>query len=116
MKTLIKIFIIFTFILVLLLTGSFIYLKLYGKDLLTERIEEQIKRKVEFEEVSVSFPLTVHFKNLSIQDFGEVKEIAASLSLPYLLIKQIHLSRVRISNSHIRIVRKKGDPISLNEP
>jgi hypothetical protein len=99
-KTL-KILIILFVIVLLILTGAYAYLRVKGKDLVVQRIEEQLGRKISFEAVSFSYPLTMDVKGLSIEGYGSAKQTLFSLSLPHLFLGQVHFTSIEIIEPYV---------------
>lgn len=113
MKKFFRLFIILFIILAVLLTGGYVYLVVKGKDMIVSRLEKQLGKKVSFNSVSVAYPLTIKIDGITVEDYGTVKRGLFSLSLPYLLFKEIHFSRIEIIEPNIVIRSKKGEKIIL---
>ena len=99
-------------IIVLVLTSGYIYLIVKGKDLIVDRLEKQLGKKVSFSSVSVSYPLTIKINQLNVEGYGTAKQASFSLSLPYLLFKQVHFSQIEIIEPNFSINRQKGEKVS----
>ncbi len=95
MRLAIKIFIILTTFLAILLTGSYFYLRVRGKDLLVSSFNKQFHREIDFKEIHFSFPSTVRFRDLVIKGTGEAREVSLSLNLMGLFFQQVRISNVR---------------------
>jgi uncharacterized protein involved in outer membrane biogenesis len=108
MRIAIRILVILTIMLVVLLTGSYFYLRTNGKNLIIANIHKYLDREVDFKEFHVSYPLTVHIKDFNIKDLGGVKKLSMSLSLLGLLSRQVRISHLIIEQAHWRIVQDKG--------
>ncbi len=114
MKRLLHIFILISLCFLIALTGSYFYLKAKGKDIIIANIQEHFEKKIIFDKISVSFPLTLKVKNLSIEDLGAAKEVNCSLSLVPLLLKEIHFSSLEIIEPDIKLKKKKEEALGVN--
>lgn len=113
MKKFFRIFVILVIILAILLTGGYVYLVVKGKDMVVSRLQKQLGKKVSFSSVTVAYPLTIKINGITVEDYGTIKRALFSLSLPYLLFKEVHFSRIEIIEPNIVIRSKKGEKITL---
>ena len=74
MRKILRMLIIFFLAILILLTSAYFYLRLKGKDLIVQRIEQQLGRKVSFGSVLFSYPLTVKIGNLSVEGYGSAQQ------------------------------------------
>ncbi|MDD3374442.1 MAG: AsmA family protein [Candidatus Omnitrophica bacterium] len=113
MKRLILIFFILFIILFGLLLGGYFYLSANGKDIVIQKVEQQLNKKIVFDEIKVSFPLTLEIKNLKVEDIGSFEKITCSLNPVYFLLKQVYFPFVEIVNPNIEIHSKAKNSFSL---
>lgn len=109
MKKFFRIFAILFIIVAIVLTSGYVYLVVKGKDLIVARLEKQLGTKVSFGAVGVSYPLTIRIDQINIEGYGTAKRAFFSLSLPYLLFKEVHFSKIEVIEPNIVIRRQQGD-------
>lgn len=114
MKRLILIFIILLVFLFSLLVGGYFYLSANGKDIVIQKVEQQLKKRIIFDEIHVSFPLTLEVKNLKVEGIGSFEKIVCSLNPVYFLLKQIYFPVVEIVSPRIEIHQKIKDSFSFS--
>ena len=83
--------------------GGYFYLSTNGKDIVIQKVEQQLKKKIIFDEIHVSFPLTLEVKNLKVEGMGSFERVVCSLNPVYFLLRQIHFPVVEIINPIIEI-------------
>jgi len=108
MRRIVKIFIIFFIIILFVLTSAYFYLRVKGKDLVVQSIEQQLGKKISFGSVNFSYPLTVKIEQISVEGYGNAKEAIFSLSLPYLLLGEVHFGHIEVVEPYILLTRQ-GD-------
>lgn len=113
MKKIYKIGIILLVILFFVLTSAYVYLCFKGKDLVVQRLEQQIGRKVSFGVVSFSYPLVVKIKQLNVEGYGSAKQTIFSLNLFYLFLGEVHFANIEIIEPYILFTRQGDEKISL---
>lgn len=109
MKKFLRILAVLFIIVAIVLTSGYVYLIVKGKDLIVARLEKQLGTKVSFGAVGVSYPLTIRIDQINIEGYGTAKRALFSLSLPYLLFKEVHFSKIEIIEPNIAIRRQQGD-------
>lgn len=109
MKKIVKILIILCILMLCAFTSAYFYLRVKGKDLIVQNIEQHIGKKVSFGAVRFSYPLTVKIENISVEGYGSAKEAVFSLSLPYLFVGKVHFVQISIIEPFILINRQSGE-------
>lgn len=113
MNKIYRIFIILFIVIFFVLTSAYVYLCFKGKDLVVQRLEQQIGRKVSFGAVSFSYPLVVKIKQLSVEGYGSAKQAIFSLNFFYLFLGEVHFDHVEIVEPYILFTRQGNEKISL---
>ena len=72
------------------LIASYIFLRINGKAIVTEKLSEALHRKVTMTDIRLSFPLGLYIKNFQIQDCLSTREA------------RVNLSPLAILNNHVR--------------
>ncbi len=120
MKKIIKVFIVLFVLVFCVLTSAYFYLRVKGKDLIVQNIEQHLGRKISFGAVRFSYPLTVKIENVSIEGYGSAKEAVFSLSLPHLFIGNVHFVQIHIIEPFILVNRQSNEKffwdLSVKEP
>ncbi len=112
MRKILRMLIIFFLAILILLTSAYFYLRLKGKDLIVQRIEQQLGRKVSFGSVLFSYPLTVKIGNLSVEGYGSAQQAIFSLNVPYLFIGEVYFFSIELLDPWMISTRGADEKIS----
>ncbi len=117
MKLFIKILIIVLAILVLLFSAARIFVALRGKALLTQKLEDALKKDVSIGYLGLRKILALEIRGLTIEKLAKIDYIYASPSLSGLLRGKIILNELRVVRPEINWERRlSADEPSKNEP
>jgi len=78
------------------LVASYIFLRINGKAIITEKLSAALNRKVTMTDMRLSFPLTLRIKDFQIQDCLSTREARISIS-PFAILN----NNVRFSTFHL---------------
>ncbi|MFH1338917.1 MAG: DUF748 domain-containing protein [Candidatus Omnitrophota bacterium] len=118
MKIILKITITVLIILALLFIAAYMFFAARGKALLTEKLEDALKKEVSIGEVKLRIPLTLEVKELEIKELAKADYVYVAPSLTGLLAAKIVLNEVRIVKPEATWVREaaKSKPASSDSP
>ncbi|MFA5059206.1 MAG: DUF748 domain-containing protein [Candidatus Omnitrophota bacterium] len=110
-----KIVITVLFLLSVVFISAFIFISINGKRLVETHLKEIFHRPVVIGSVYVSFPLTIHIKDLSVDDYFRVSSIAAAIDPFHFADKDVRLRKLILTEPFI-VIKKGESGIVLGSP
>ena len=115
MKKLTKFIIALLIVSTVMLTASYIFLRINGKKIITEKLSLALQKKVTIGDIVFYFPLTLYIKNLQIEDCLKTGEAKISLSLFGLLNRDVYFSTFHLIEPVIFLKKTKDNRFSFGE-
>ncbi|MCX5710614.1 MAG: DUF748 domain-containing protein [Candidatus Omnitrophica bacterium] len=113
MKKVFKVFIwIISIFLVIFICGS-VFIALYGKQIVVDQIEKNLKMKTTLEKISLSMPFSVHLTGLKIGDLFKADKISISPNIFSLFPGKIVLGSVTLVNPEVTLVQDPDGKLNL---
>lgn len=103
MKKISKIIIWLTIILAAVFLVFSIILALFGKAIILKAIEKNFKRKVTFESINLSFPLSVRLRRLEIHNLAKIESLSLRPSILGFFVGRIVLNELNLFRPEITL-------------
>jgi uncharacterized protein involved in outer membrane biogenesis len=108
-----KFLLILIIILVALYVGAYLFVSIKGKDILQAKLEQQLKRPVTVQGLTLGFPFRLQIQGLDIEGLGRIEDMSVSPSLAKLLTGRVVLNELSIKSPQLNIERQRSGKIEF---
>jgi hypothetical protein len=111
MRILIKLLFLVIILLLFLFAGTYVFLALQGRAMITRGLAQLTSRKVSIGRFSITPPLNISLVNLEIEGLAKTQNVQLVPSLPYLLTGNIAFNLIDIAKPEIYYERLPQPPL-----
>jgi len=115
MRVFTRFFVWIFILLTLLLVGTYIYININGKRILTEQLTEAFKKPVSIGNVRLAFPVGLRIDDLNIEGLIQSKEVRFQIGFFSFLEHYAHISSLSLIEPQIVLLKNSTSGITLGQ-